>query len=315
MSIINNTMEFINSRLEKGWIGIPQKYHKLKSYIPFWEPKTYILVSANSGVGKTRHVISDFIIEPYLYARRCDEVGMHNKVKILYFSLEVPYHAVVSLIISNLYYRNYKEEITKQDLFTKKQDDYVLDNIENLSKLYSDLEEKVTIVDTLRHPDEIMHYTRKWYKQYGEIKTSDEKRWFEPKPEYADTQFIIIVDTINVVNNPRKDTYSTIADFSLKDCKGELIMGYGATVVVVQQQNKAAERNTFTFKGSRVEEATKPSRNSLAECGRTFDDADIFYTLYSPHTYRISRYPFDGTDTYDVDILKDHLTLLLLEKN
>lgn len=305
----SNLLNFIEERKEKDWIGIPQKYPKMEEYIPYYEKGTYLLLSAHSGVGKTIFTISDWLVYPYLFSRRTG-----YKVKIFYFSLEKKEVIVDAHIMSNLYFQYCKQKVSKQDIFSNKLDPNTLENFGEMSKLYHDYKEVITIVDNVYSAKDIHKYMQNYFAKHGKIEKGKETgRVYVPND---DTHVIIITDTINALDTEQgKSKNESLNHYSRQICKNDFCDLYGATVVNVQQQDKTAEKNEFTNRGELNVHATKPSRNSLGESKLTFNDADFFLTLYSPAIYRIPRYPFESKESWDIEKLNSKFRLISLEKN
>lgn len=298
-------LNFVEERSTKEWVGIPQKYSKMEEFIPYYEKGTYLLVSAHSGVGKTIFTISDWIVEPYLFYK---ETGY--KVKIFYFSLEKKETIVDAQVLSNLYYQYSKEKVSKQALYSNKLSDNSLHNLGELSKLYHDYKDIVTVIDNVYSANDIKKYMQSYFLKNGKM----EGKKYIPND---DTHYIIITDTLNALSPEQgKAKNQSLNEYSREVCKNLFCDLYGATVVNVQQQDKDAEKSAFTFKGEINYQATRPSRNSLGESKLTFNDADFFITLYSPYMYRVPQYPFPGEkEFWDIKQLKNKFLLMSLEKN
>ena len=73
---------------EEGYFNcIPfDEMERLEKYIPGIEQSTYYLVTANSGIGKSKLVRNLFIQNPYEYVKNHPEDDI--KLDIIYFSLE-----------------------------------------------------------------------------------------------------------------------------------------------------------------------------------------------------------------------------------
>ena len=92
---------------EEGYFNcIPfDEMERLEKYIPGIEQSTYYLVTANSGIGKSKLVRNLFIQSPYEYVKNHPEDDI--KLDIIYFSLEESKEKVIlSLISKYLYYRH-----------------------------------------------------------------------------------------------------------------------------------------------------------------------------------------------------------------
>lgn len=305
----NQVLNLVEERQSKQWVGIPQKYSKLEEYIPYYEKGTYLLLSAHSGVGKTIFTISDWLVYPYLFSR-----DSGYKLKIFYFSLEKKNVIVDAHVLSNLYFQYCNNKVSKQDIFSNRLDANTLENMKELSKLYHDYKDVITVVDNVYSPNGIRDYMRKYYKDKGKI-VKDEKGGSKFITT-DDTHVLVITDTLNAMSSLEGKSKSETLNYYSRDvCKNEFCDLYGATTINVQQQDKTAEKTEFNFRSEINFQATRPSRNSLGESKLTFNDADFFITLYAPFVYRVPKYPFEGKDGWDITKLKRKFTLLSLEKN
>jgi hypothetical protein len=303
-----DTLNFLEERTSKEWVGIPNKYERMKPFISYWEKGTYLLISAGSGIGKTLFTVSDWLVYPYQFGR-----NNNYKVKIIYFSLEKKRHIVKSHLISNLYYQETHNRISKQELFTRKMDANTRYNVNQLSMKYDDVDDRIDIVDYLHSPTDIQKYVRKYMAEHGKFETVEGKKTYISN---EDEHVIVVTDTLNALTVMKDKTKAdTIYHFSQEVCKNEFCELYDITVVNIQQQNKEQEKNHYNFKGELNEAATKPSRNSLGESLQTFNNCDFLLTLYSPFNYRIGSYPFNAKYAYDITRLKDKFMLISCEKN
>ena len=81
---------------------IPFKLPRLQKFVPGLEPRTYTILTASSGVGKSKLAKLLYVIRAYDYIRENPDCGI--KLKIFYFCLE-EYREIFmqSLIIHRLY--------------------------------------------------------------------------------------------------------------------------------------------------------------------------------------------------------------------
>lgn len=304
----SDTLTFLEERTSKEWVGIPNKYERMKHFIPYWEQGTQLIIAAASGVGKTLYTISDWLVYPYQFYK---ETGY--KVKIIYFSLEKKKQIVKTHILSNLYYQEYHNRISKQDFFSRSLDSNTKYNLNVLSQRYNDVDQIIDVVDHIHTVDGIQKYVKNYMMANGKIETvNGKKTYISDQGEHV----IVVTDTINALTQMQGKTKAdTLYYYSQEVCKNEICEFYNANAILVQQTEKSSDMNLYNYKGELNKAATKPSRNSLGESRLTFNNCDFLLTLYSPFNYRIEEYPFNSPRPYNITLLKDKFMLIGCEKN
>lgn len=141
---------------EEGYFNcIPfDEMERLEKYIPGIEQSTYYLVTANSGIGKSKLVRNLFIQSPYEYVKNHPEDDI--KLDIIYFSLEESKEKVIlSLISKYLYYRHRLsigikklQSIGRHNTISPD----VLEKIKEAKDYVNEFLERVQIVDYVRNP-------------------------------------------------------------------------------------------------------------------------------------------------------------------
>lgn len=291
---------------EKGELVIPfLSFNKLKTFLPGIEKSTYYLVTASSGVGKSRFARRIFlhdVLEHYLK----NESKM--KLKIFYFSLEEAKERIWMSIISNILYKNYKIEKSIRDLSSKftPLDEEVIKKIEEMEPLLKRINNVLEVYDDIRNISKMSEILTKHFRKNGQeiIKEKDGIEYIDEYiPDNENSYTIIIVDHIGLLD------YKTQIKTEIEKWSNQMCIKfrdkYGATTVNIQQQAAAGESidNIKAFK-------LEPSYTNLAESKLTFRDANIVLGLFSPHKHEISSYR-----GYDINVLKDNYRMLSILKD
>ncbi len=299
--VFHNLISY-RERIVKGLTNcIPSPFPRFRAVFPGFEKGKYILVTANSKVGKTQ--ITDFmaVYEPIFEAI---DKGLH--VRWFYFTFEM---SVEQKYIQFLCYLLFKLSGQKIRLDSQQlrsinlekllpQEAIELLQTPEYQKYITYFEEHVTFIDDVRHPTGIKEFLQKYASSVGTTHfTSKIFKDNETHEEYSRSVFdyyepndpelynIVIIDHISLLTQEKGlDLRSTIELLSSKYLV-QLRNRYKFTFVVVQQQ-AASQEGTENFKLDKL----KPSADGLGECKTTWRDVDIFMGLYAPHRYNIPTF-------------------------
>lgn len=273
--------------------------------IPGIEKGTYYLITASSGVGKsrlTRRIFLHDVLEYYL------KNESKIKLKIIYFSLEEAKERIWMSIVSNILYKNYKIEVSIRDLSSKFKpiDNKVIKYIEKIEPILTKLNNVIEIYDDVRNSTEMAELVLRHFKKNGKEVIS-EKDGIEYVDEYIpndeNSYTIIITDHIGLLDY-KTQIKTEIEKWSNKYCI-KFRNKYNATIVNIQQQAAAGE-SIENLKAYKLE----PSYTNLAESKLTYRDCDICIGLFSPHKHEIPMYR-----GYNINTLANNYRYLTLIKD
>ncbi len=291
------------------WLNLP----KLSTVIPGVQKGRYIIVTANSKVGKTQIADYLFLYEPLNYIFS-DKNKANLKLKIFYFSLEMSKEDKVLQMISNKIYSD-KQIIVSTDNLRSYFSGYILpDNLEKLIDEYQDyfskVEEVVTFIDKIRNPYGIYKIVReyarnngKFYKNSGEeVDVEKDGMYDYYTPNDPNEQVIIITDHISLLTPEKgEDIHSTMGRYSSDYCL-KMRDNFKYTVVNIQQQSAASEAKKFNLMGGKlIIDSLRPGADDLGDNKLTGRDADLLIGLFAPNRYKIKTY-----EGYDITTLKDN---------
>jgi replicative DNA helicase len=291
---------------ERGELVIPfLSFNRLNTYLPGIEKGTYYLITASSGVGKSRFARRVFlhdVIEYYLANKN------KIKLKIFYFALEESKERIWMSIISNLLYKKHNVQQSIRDLSSKFEplSNEIIKQIEELEPTLKEISEIIEIYDDIRSSVKITNIVLKHLKNNGkeEIKEKEGIEYIDSYTSNTENEFtIVITDHIGLLDY-KTSIKSDIEKWSGTNCI-KLRDKYGVTIVNIQQQAATGESidNIKAFK-------LEPSYTNLAESKLTFRDANVVLGLFSPHKHEIASYK-----GFDINILKDNYRSLTIMKD
>lgn len=228
-------------------------------------------------------------------------------------------------LISNRLYTEYNISISVIDLqsFTERLSPFIIKKIEECKEYFSDFEKYIEVIDTIYNPTGIYKYVRKYATDNGthhyrtlNIDGKDTKiyDYYEPNDE---KEFVIVVtdhvsllqEEKNYITGMMMNKHQTISKWSADYCRKQISKNFKYTVVNVQQQEAAKEKQEY-YRGGSIESKLEPSLDGLADNKLTQRDALIVLGLFAPDRYEIKKHL-----NYEIVKLKDNYRSLKILKN
>jgi replicative DNA helicase len=312
-------------KISRGLVNsIPfTNFPSLFRHVPGIIKGLFYIITASSGIGKTQLTKHLFVIEPYNYIK--DNPDKNIKLKILYFALEESREEFMFGLISNRLYTEYGLEVSVIELqsFTEKLSNDTISKIEKCEEYFEDFEKYIEVVDTVYNPTGLYKYVKSYADSngthiYKDITINKEtvKVYDYYKPNNPNEFVIVITDHISLLQEEKdRNTgmmmtkHQTISKWSADYCRKQISKHFKYTVVNVQQQEAAKEKQEY-FRGGSVESKLEPSLDGLADNKLTQRDALVVLGLFAPDRYEIRKHL-----NYDVTILKDNYRSLKILKN
>lgn len=287
-------------------------FKDFNKYFPGFERGKYIIVTANSGIGKTKITKYLFVINTYNF---CKKFGI--PLKIYYFALEETKNKFWLSIISSQLYLKYNiqvdiktlnsigESILTEDLLLK---------IKNIELEITDMMNYIEVIDNVSNGFGIYKYI----SDKAAIRGTTVKDNFTTtyKPNNPEEYVFVMTDHISLlvaekdISGEKMTHWQSINKFSQDYCLKGFCKKYNYTVINVQQQEAAKEKMEFTFKGTSIEDKLEPSLDGLADNKLTQRDADLVLGIFAPERYKIET--FRG---YDITKLKDKYRAIKILKD
>src|SRR6187402_443847 len=305
---------------------------RLERFIPGIEQDTYYLITANSGIGKSKLVRFLFIHNPYEYIQKHPDSGI--ELKVIYFSLEESKKKILLSEISKYLHTKYGISISIKQLQSRGRfntiSEDVLEKIKEAEEYLTKFLETVDIVDGIRNPTGMYKYVMKYALSIGRYYDKDgiplteeehgqvlraEGETYKKIAYYRKNNpkhyVIVITDHLKLMSGekdypegkPAMNKWSSDYCLRMRD-------KLGLIPVNVQQQASDKEKLEFTNMGKSIEEKLEPSMDGLGEHKLTQQDANIVLGLFAPDRYGIKAH-----NGYDITFFRDRYRSMTILKD
>lgn len=325
MKIYDNIYDKIINNKKKKDAGnvtsISPPFSRLAKKYPGWVKGTYTILTASSGIGKTKAAKFFTVTSVYEFIKKNPQV----KVKVFYFALEETKEMFWLSMMSTLLYINHNITVSPQQLLSLGQftvDDKILEAIKTTKLEIDDMEKYIEVIDHIFNPYGIYKSVRAYFDDtnlgsFEEIKT--DKGILKGKFKYKDedTYVFVVTDQVNLLvpdknsefGEPQKNLWDAISYYSKEYCLKQMCKRLDCVVINIQQQAADKEKQEF-YRGESIDKKLEPSLDGLADNKLTQRDADIVWGLFAPTRYEIEEYR-----GYNIDILKDNYRCLIWLKD
>jgi hypothetical protein len=319
---IAKIIENRNRKINGGFNSIPFGLKRLEQYVPGVQKPNYVIITANSGIGKTKVAKNMFVFRPYDFLKRNPASGI--KFDILYFCLEEPEEAWMQSYISYKLWKQYKQRISIKELRSQLNpgdptaviDEVTVDRVNAMLPDLKEFEKTVHIIRGVDKPYSIYKYVtdfvedhsigdwvmgpkRVWSPADSAMVTKIQKERFTYV--HPDHYVLVIIDHISLIQPEKgQDLWEAIRVLSSRYLVN-LRNIYGCSILVLQQQSSEKEKQQFTYKGASIESKLEPSLDGLGNCKETQRDADEVYGIFAPDRYEITDHR-----GYDISLLRDN---------
>lgn len=305
-------------RAENGIANcIPFGYDRLSPYLPGLQKGNYSIVTASSGVGKSKFAKILYVLRPYEFVKAHPEMGI--KFNTFYFCLEESKESFIHSLMCYKLMADYGLRIPVKHLksYTSILTDEMAQKVREMHVFFEEFEESVRIIDDTNNPFGIYKTVMTYLEAngswtYRNIKTGDTERVVKDAwtPKHPDHYIQCVVDHISLIHREKDQ-------LNLHEAIGKLSSDYLLTlrdkhncvITVVQQQSAAKEQQQFTHKGQSIESKLEPSLDGLADNKLTGRDANEVIGLFAPDRYEIQNHR-----GYDITRLEDNYRGLMVLK-
>lgn len=320
-------------RLEGGVNAIPFPMRRLSGVIPGVQRKNMTLVSAGTGVGKSKFTKVLYVVEPFEFVRRHPE--MNIKLDLFYFALE---ESSENFIHSVMVYKLFKDHglvvpikrlksiLSEDDESTDEEDDGIVEEevirlIEGMNDWFREFEACVRIIDNVRHPTGIFKEVENFLLTVGRW-SYKEKIFFSPEGDQVhrvkdvftynhDQHYVgVVIDHISLITPEKGYTLHTAMTRMSSDYGITLRDKYYCSLIIVQQQAFESEQPQYTMKGSLIEAKLEPRLQTLGDNKLVARDVDEVLALFAPDRHEIANHR-----GYNVTLLQDNYRSLIVLKS
>ncbi len=322
--IFDSLFSKINSNMAKkesgGITSISPPFPRLAKKYPGWVKGTYTILTASSGVGKTKAAKFFAVSSVYDFIKNNPNV----KAKIFYFALEESKDMFWLSMMSTLLYTKYNIFMSPQKLLSL--GDFTLDRntlarIQSVKEEIEDMEKHIDVIDNVFNPYGIYKHVREYFDnpdlgEFVKIKTNEGEIKGDFKYKDDDLYVFCITDHISLLTpdangkfGQQKTLHEAMGYFSQEYCLKQMSKRLKCVVINVQQQSADKERQEF-YKGQSIEKKLEPSLDGLADNKLCQRDADLVLGLFAPTRYELPSYR-----GYDISKLKDKYRCLIFLKD
>jgi hypothetical protein len=313
---------YLNSKKNKDSIDagkpviIPfRSFPKLSQYIPGILKNEQIIVTASTGVGKSRISRKMFIKDPLKFAKE-----KQMPVKVILNSLEESPEKVSQTLISEILYRKHGISLNFYELSNQTLNslsDEIMNKYDECVSIAEEIYKDLIIVN-INSATGFYQRCRSELAKLGDYtlkgKRVNEGEQWDTFTYYDPNQlFINITDTVdklqaeNIKGVPHNQ-YQVIKFFSSVYLDSRLRRKCGTTNVLIQQQVNDKEKVETTYKGRTIVEKMKPSLSTLAKCKATQEDATLAFGLFDPK--RVGEEEYNGIDLTNPNLNFRSLSIL-----
>jgi len=308
--IQNRIQELKNKREQKEqgkFFGVPlyESFPRLGEYLPSIPRGCMIMLTANSGVGKTQAWKGIFLKTVIDFVKNHPNSGV--KPHFLLFLLEETRNEFIDSLFSMLLYENY--EIVVDSLTLNSEYKYLLspDIIEKLEALQIQAEyimSFITIEDSIYNPTGCYKYAKtksiEWgihyyskmydstklipYSEYILLNTieKEEYKYSHYTPNDPEQIVFLVCDNMNLFNEENNLTqHQTIGRWCKDYCRKQISKHWNWVIINVMQQSAESEKQQFSLMtGKSVVTKLKPSLEGLGNNKESQRDWNYSCTVF-----------------------------------
>lgn len=278
-------------------IGLP----KLEQIIDGVCKKTYYLITAESGVGKSSLMLYSFIYRPLM-----DHLN-DGKLKITIFSLEMSSELLFAKLLSTYLFEKYNKHLTlKQILSIQKgyilcDEDYDLIMNECVPMLRR-FEKIITIYDKSATANSIYSHILKELEARGHFEETETRKIYIP--DDPDVLHIVVVDHGARVFTQPGNNIKAEMDLTSKYLYS-LKNRTGITPVYIQQMNRNIQSMDRRKEGMVI-----PTTSDLKDTNSSVEDAEIILAIFDPNKAKLNNHR-----GYDIKQMGDKFRSILCLKS
>lgn len=296
--------------------GLPIGMNRLLTAIPNLQQKSYYLIGANTGEGKTTYMDDCFLYNPLEHVMDLILNGNPDNidVEVLYYSFEVDSISKVAKAINRKIFIDTGRILDVNTIFSRgknriSKEDYAL--VMSYSKYWEFFEEKVTFIDARCNPTQIYKDMLAMANRNGKvikkvIGNGDSARevFSHYERKNPNKYLLIYIDHLALSSEERnfskKQTMEKLSEY--------LMIGrnnYYITAIVIQQLNL----DIYSPERAKLGRLA-PVISDFGDSRIVTRDAEFVMALFNPLKFNIQKYA-----GYNIDILRDSFRSLEVLKN
>jgi replicative DNA helicase len=281
-----------------------------------FQKSSQILITANSGIGKTKLAKFLTVTHVYNFAKQHPEIDY----KLFYFALEESTEFFWLGMISTMLYEKHNLSVSPNQL--KSLGEYILSDdalnkIKDCQEIIEDMQKHIEVIDYLFNPYGCYKYIADWFAnpEIGkeEFDTSHAEK-ISKKYIYKNPNLwvFVVTDNLNLLTPEQEDKgslHSAMGRYSKQFCLKGFTKKYQCVTINIQQQASDTEKQEY-YQGQSIEQKLEPSLNGLGDNKTTQRECDLVLGLFAPERYNISTHR-----KYNIKLLKNHYRSLMVLKD
>lgn len=314
-------------------VGLPldKSFPKLARFIPVIPPATQIMLTSNSGIGKTHSWIGMVLLTLYKLIRTNPDRKF--KFRFVIALLEDSKEMLITRLYASILLLEFgirTDVLELQSMRGKPLPPHIEEKLPEVERYINILLEYCEINDSVTNPTGIYKWARAISRNLGEHKTKEmqfsnskgelymQEVYSHYEPHDPDEQVIMIVDNLNNLT-PEVDKDSkrllsereTINRWTRQYGRLQITKHWHWSLWNILQQSSDSERPQYDNRGNLVIEKTKPSLDGLGNSKESQRDHILIFGLWAPVRYGISEYA-----GYDIKRLDDaYRSFIILKSN
>ena len=319
-------------------IGAPlyTSFPRLGDYLPELPKGTMVMITANSGVGKSQLYRSLMLWNYFIHYKRNPASGFIPKWLI--FLLEESKEEFIDALIASLLFYKFGivcDPLHLNSMHKKALPIEILYKVEECQPILEELLTHIIVEDSIYHPFGIYntcrYYSRQWgehyftnlipkenpdyisYDTYNTYTREQKDKWKYSHyiPNNPDEHVFVIVDHLALLQ-PEKNMSlrDAMGMWSFSYCRKNISKHWKWTITNIVQQASDSEKQQFDIRGRSIISKIKPSLDGLGDNKAIQRDHLVVFGLFAPDRYEIKDYA-----GYKVDELEDRFRTLIILKN
>lgn len=323
-------------------IGAPiyTSFPRLGNYLPELPKGTMIMITANSGIGKSQLYRSLMLWNFYIHYKKHPDSGF--KPKWIIFLLEESKEEFTDALVSSFLFYKYGiscDPMWLNSMHKKALPIEVIQKIEELRPALEELLSHIIVEDSIYNPFGLYttcrHYSQQWGTHYYTelIPKNPDKPIVITQAQYEQIQnhpnhkgqwkyshyiandsnehVFVIADHLALLQPEKGGTIrDAMGAWSFNYCRKNISKHWKWTICNIIQQASDSEKQQFDFKGNSIINKIKPSLDGLGDNKATQRDHLVILGLFAPDRYNFSEY-----GGYDIKTLGDRFRTLTILKN
>jgi hypothetical protein len=289
-------------------------FKRFSRVFPGWERGTQTIITASSGIGKTKLAKFLAVTSVYEFVKQRPEIT----TKMFYFALEESVENFWLGMISTLLYEKYSVSLSPNQLKSLGEfqlTDEVLKQVEECEEVINDMQKCIEVVDYIFNPYGIYKYVDDFFKNpaigHEEFDAVHAEK-VSKKYVYNDPNLWVFVatDHMSLLTPEKGETlHEAMGRYSKQFCLKGFTKKYHCVTINIQQQEASKEKQEY-YQGQSIDEKLEPSLDGLANNKETQRECNLVLGLFAPERYNIGRHRgYDikklGNKYRSLKILKD----------